>query len=260
MIFGQHTEKRKAASVSQTEEGTVNDTITEYQPSEKSQPASDHRHGARTVRDDLRQRRGRTRHTLKQEEGRMIIYSKLLLLAVPVLIMSACNPTTSGGQTGSPAETPRTEQRPPSTQKTPPEATPATEMKHPEGIKIGLVDNSRYQHQDGCGCGFWLIGRKPKLNDPSAQKYILIGNYDKQAWMNIDGEIVQFELVKDTTEYKGKIGNRYFQSYQSGDIAVNVECVATGFGDIHGVDCNATITVIRGVQKQVMKAAGSCGC
>jgi hypothetical protein len=190
----------------------------------------------------------------------MTIYTKLLLLAAPVLIMSACNTTTSGGQTGLPVDTPRAEQRLAGTQKTPHEATSATDMKHPEGIKIGLVDNSRYQFQDGCGCGFWPEGGNPKPNDPSAQKYILIGNYDKQAWMNIDGEIVQFELVKDTTEYKGKIGNRYFQSYQSGDIAVNVECVATGFGDIHGVDCNATITVIRGVQKQVMKAAGSCGC
>jgi hypothetical protein len=196
----------------------------------------------------------------KQQEGIMIKSSKLLLLPVLVLVLSACTPTTKGGQAGSPAEPARVEQRLANAQKTPPGAVPVTETKHPDSIKIGLVDNSGYQYQDGCGCGFWPVDGKPQLNDPSTQKYILIGDYDKQAWMNIDDQIVQFRLVKNTTKYQGRIGDRYFQSYQSGDITVEVECVATGFGDTHGVDCDATITVISGVQKQVTKAVGSCGC
>ncbi|HKX29413.1 MAG TPA: hypothetical protein VJ302_17085 [Blastocatellia bacterium] len=190
----------------------------------------------------------------------MIRSLKLLPLPVLILIMSACNPTTNGGQIGSPAEPPRVEKKLIDTKKTPPVATPAAEMKLPDGIKIGFVDNSVGQYQDGCGCGFWPVGRMPKFNDPGAQNYILIGNYEKQAWMNIDDQIVQFSLAKDTTAYKGNVGDRYFQSYQSGDITVEVECIATGFGDTHGVDCDATITVIRGAQKQVVKATGSCGC
>jgi hypothetical protein len=125
---------------------------------------------------------------------------------------------------------------------------------------IGLVDNSRNQYRDGCGCGFWPVGRKPKFNDPQTQKYILIGNYDKQAWMNIDGNIVQLRLVKDTTKYKGRKGARYYQTYQSGNTTVNVECVATGYGDTHALFCNSTITVIKGAKKQTLKAVGDCGC
>jgi hypothetical protein len=47
----------------------------------------------------------------------------------------------------------------------------------PQAIKIGLVDNSRNQYQDGCGCGFWPVGKEPKFDDPRTAKYILIGNY-----------------------------------------------------------------------------------
>lgn len=78
--------------------------------------------------------------------------------------------------------------------------------------------------------------------------------------MNIDGQVVQLRLVKDTIKYKGRKGDWYYQTYQSGNITVNVECVATGFGDTHAVDCNATINVTKGIQKQVVKAIGSCGC
>jgi hypothetical protein len=127
-------------------------------------------------------------------------------------------------------------------------------------IKIGLVDNSKYQYRDGCGCSFWPVNKTPKFDDPRTWKYLLVGNYDKQAWMNINSQIIQLRLTKDTIRYKGRNGDRYQQTYQSGDITANVECIATGFGDTHSVDCNATITVAKGNQKQVVKAIGSCGC
>lgn len=78
--------------------------------------------------------------------------------------------------------------------------------------------------------------------------------------MNIDGKVVQLRRIKDTTRYKGKKGDRYFQTYQSGGLTVKVECVATGFGDMHAVDCDSTITVTKGTKKQSVKANGSCGC
>jgi hypothetical protein len=124
---------------------------------------------------------------------------------------------------------------------------------NPKGLKIGLIDNSKRQYQDGCGCSFWPAGKQPDQN-------ILVGNYEKQAWMNIDGKVVKLRLVKDTTRYRGKHGDRYYQTYQSGDITVKVTCVATGFGDTHAVYCDATITVIRRRQRQTVKAEGSCGC
>ncbi len=122
-------------------------------------------------------------------------------------------------------------------------------------LTVGTVDNSNNKYLDGCGCSFWTGGRNPK-ND----KYILLGNYDKQAWMNIDGKVVQLRLVKDTTKYQGKKGDRYYQTYQSGNLTVKVECVATGFGDTHAVFCNSNITVTKGTRKQTVKATGSCGC
>ena len=127
-------------------------------------------------------------------------------------------------------------------------------------IKIGLVDNSKNQYRDGCGCSFWPVNNAPKFDDPGTWKYLLVGNYDKQAWMSINGQIIQLQLTKSTIRYKGRKGDRYHQTYQSGDITANVECIATGFGDTHSVDCNATITVVKGDQKQAVKAVGDCGC
>ena len=127
-------------------------------------------------------------------------------------------------------------------------------------IKIGLVDNSKYQYLDGCGYSFWSVNKKPKFDDPRTWKYLLLGNYEKQAWMNINGRIIELRLVKNTIRYDGVKGDRYQQTYQSGEITANVECIATGFGDTHAVDCDATITVVKGDKRQVVKAAGSCGC
>jgi hypothetical protein len=139
--------------------------------------------------------------------------------------------------------------------------TPSTQTPNPtKGIKIGLLDTSKRQYQDGCGCSFWPVGREPKIDDPGTQKYILIGNYNKQAWMIIDGKIVQLRLLKDTTKYRGRRGDRYYQTYRAGNITVTVTCVASGFGDTHAVYCDATITVTKGVQKRTVKAEGSCGC
>jgi hypothetical protein len=127
-------------------------------------------------------------------------------------------------------------------------------------IKIGLVDNSKSQYLDGCGYSFWPVNKAPKFDAPRTWKYLLVGNYDKQAWMNINGQIIQLRLTKNTIRYKGRKGDRYHQTYQAGDITANVECIATRFGDTHSVDCNATITVVKGDQKQVVKAIGGCGC
>jgi hypothetical protein len=127
-------------------------------------------------------------------------------------------------------------------------------------FKIDLVDNSNYQYLDGCGCSFWPVDKPPKFNDSGTRKYLLVGNYEKQAWMNINDQIIELHLTKDTIKYQGNKGDRFEQTYQAGDITANVECIATGFGDTHAVDCDATITVIKGDQKQVVKAIGSCGC
>jgi hypothetical protein len=139
--------------------------------------------------------------------------------------------------------------------------TNSTSTSVPKGIKIWLIDNSTGQYRPyGCGCSFWPVGKRPKLDEPATHKYILIGNHNKQAWVNIEGEIVKMRLVKDTTKYKGSKGNRFYQTYKSDVITVIVECVARGFGDTHAVYCDSTITVIKGVQKQTVKAEGDCGC
>lgn len=138
--------------------------------------------------------------------------------------------------------------------------TNSTSTPVPKGIKIGLIDNSKGQYQDGCGCSFWPVSRKPNVDELGTGKYILIGNYEKQAWMNIDGKIAKLRLVKDTTRYRGRKGDRYLQTYRSSNITVTVKCIASGFGDTHAVYCDSTITVTKGTQKQTVKAKGSCGC
>jgi hypothetical protein len=44
--------------------------------------------------------------------------------------------------------------------------------------------------------------------------------------MNFNGQIIQLRLTKDTIRYKGRKGDRYQQTYQSGDITANVECIS----------------------------------
>lgn len=139
-------------------------------------------------------------------------------------------------------------------------ATPSSKPTSTSAIKIGLVDNSQRQYQDGCGCSFWNEKEEPIFDDPKTHKYILLGNYEKQAWMNIEDKIVELRLVKDTTKYQGKKGDRYFQTYRANNIMVKVDCVADGFGDTHAVFCDATITVTKGTRRQTVKAIGSCGC
>ena len=137
----------------------------------------------------------------------------------------------------------------------PPSTVPPT-----PSLKIGFVDNAKNQYQNGCGCSFWPPGRQPKFADPRTQQYILSGNDKKLAWMKVNGTIVRFRLVKDTTRMQGKQGDRYYQMYQSRDTRVQVACTASGFGDTHAVYCDATITITRGRQKRTVKAEGSCGC
>jgi hypothetical protein len=135
----------------------------------------------------------------------------------------------------------------------------STSTPNTKGIKIGLVDNSKRQYRDGCGCSFRPLESEQGF-DESWEKLFLAGNHDNQAWMNVDGKIMELRLVKDTTRFKGRKGDRYYQIYKAGDITVHVKCVATGFGDTHSVACDATIIVIKGGQKRTVKAEGDCGC
>ena len=138
--------------------------------------------------------------------------------------------------------------------------SPSSPVPPAPPLKIGVVDNANHQYQNGCGCSFWRPGQQPKFDDPKTQQYILIGNDKKHAWMNVNGKIVRFRLVKDSTRMQGKPGDRYYQVYQARDTRVQVACRASGFGDTHAVYCDATITLTRGRQKRTVKAEGSCGC
>jgi hypothetical protein len=129
----------------------------------------------------------------------------------------------------------------------------------PLDLQIGLVDNSTGQYQDGCGCGFWPAGAGTGTY-PKDQNLVLIGDGEKRAWMSVDGQVVELRLVTDTVKYRGAKGDRYVQKYRSGDVTVDVDCTATGFGDTHAVDLTATLTVRRGSRVKTMKAVGSCGC
>ena len=137
-----------------------------------------------------------------------------------------------------------------------PEGSQATD---PLGLQVGLVDNSTMQYQDGCGCSFWPAGAGTEAY-PKDHKLVLSGDAEKRAWMSVDGQVVELRLVTSTVRYRGTKGDRYVQKYRSGDVTVDVDCTATGFGDTHAVDLTATLTVRRGSRVRTVKALGSCGC
>lgn len=126
---------------------------------------------------------------------------------------------------------------------------------------VGVVDNKGYRYVDACGCSFYDPEKRPNAKDPETWKYVLLANAQGKGWMEIDGQVEELALEKDTVQLEGKKGDHFLQIYRGANISVRVEVTALGFGEGRSMFCDAIITVIKDQKKkQVIKAKGSCGC
>jgi hypothetical protein len=121
---------------------------------------------------------------------------------------------------------------------------------------IGSIKNEELV--DMCGCTF------ARPNGPP--NYTFVGDSGgKTAWMNIDGEDVNLQLIHSRGPKVSKIGSRYTESYQADGVRVflvmivnrlcipySPECETTGY--------NVTITVRKDRRVESVKTKGQCGC
>jgi hypothetical protein len=128
--------------------------------------------------------------------------------------------------------------------------------RNDRALSVGFIDNSRFDYVDGCGCTFW----PPGTERSAEQRQLLLAATNERAWVNIEGELIELVKTYDDVRLQGRIGDIYRQRYDAPDTSVVVTCRATGFGDTHAVDCDASIAVTKNACTTTLAARGSCGC
>jgi hypothetical protein len=137
--------------------------------------------------------------------------------------------------------------------------TAAQNHKSPTLIRVGIVKNTA-SFGDG-GCSLQLPADSKKNNE----RYVFMSDFDDNAIMNIDGKDTRLKAVSHhEPEGEPKKGDRSTWNYASKGATVRVDFVAIGVCSPNDEGCeatsyNATITVIRGPGKQIVKATGMCG-
>jgi hypothetical protein len=137
--------------------------------------------------------------------------------------------------------------------------TAAQSHKAPTLIRIGMVKDTA-AFKDG-GCSLQLPADAKKQNE----RYVFMSDLDDNAVMNLDGRDTKLKPVSHR-EPKGdpRKGDRSTWSYAARGTSVRVDFVVTKACGPNDEGCeawsnDATITVIRGPDKQVVEAKGMCG-
>lgn len=128
----------------------------------------------------------------------------------------------------------------------------------------GLIRNvSGAVQVQGCGCYLQFPNE-----DRSSNRYIFFEDFSQESpLMNVDGENVRLKLVSSSEPSDGvkRKGDRFSRNYVSGDVKVRLDFVTASVCAPKDESCESTgydvtVTVWKGSRKQIMKAAGGCGC
>ena len=126
-------------------------------------------------------------------------------------------------------------------------------------LKIGIV--SHRDSFDGPGCSLQLPADNRKHNE----RYTLLSDSEDNAVMNINGKDLNLKLVSHNEPHGVlKKGDRSTWTYSRQGIKVRVDFVVTGLCPPGDEACevtyyDATITVTRGNNKQLVIVKGVCG-
>jgi hypothetical protein len=126
-------------------------------------------------------------------------------------------------------------------------------------LTVGLI---KKPFLDGCGCYLQFPSDYKRNNE----RYIFLGDLDKNAQMNIDGKDLTLKLVS-RREPRGAttVGSRWSEVYTSEETKVRIEYVVRRLCDPTDEGCEVTwysarITITRNGVVRKVKALGVCGC
>ena len=135
--------------------------------------------------------------------------------------------------------------------------TTAQSHRAPTLIKVGILRDPAFLDQGGCY--LQLPADYKKRNE----RYVFRSDYDDNAIINIDGKDTELKPVSHRESKGGpKKSDRSTGNYATKGTKVRVDFVVNGVclhEECESVSYDATITVIRGPGKQVVKVKGSCG-
>lgn len=127
---------------------------------------------------------------------------------------------------------------------------------------IGIITNQALAKESGC--------RFDKRGETETEKYIFISDSADNALVNIDGRDVPLRFVKRATlrrrfKRREAKGDRYLEVYRGGG-GVSVRLIETVTSPCappielcEFVFMKALITVTKGKEREVVRAAGACG-
>lgn len=145
-----------------------------------------------------------------------------------------------------------------------PEASSESSAAAPAGEQapemIGFIKDTDVV--DGCGCSLYFPADATNYHE----RLVFLTDLGNTAWMNIDGQDVELGLEgSNEPEGESKKGDQSVWNYRAGEIRVRIDLTVTGICDPDDEGCevthyDATIKVINGSRRQVVKVTGLCGC
>lgn len=123
-------------------------------------------------------------------------------------------------------------------QNTPPTVDIKVYSEYPEAI-------------DGCACYFGLTA--PELSEG---KYVFMTNYEKKAYMILDGEMRTFELIKSENLSSGELKD----TWKHPEFDMIVQTRETGEIDETWQSIGTISIQPKGKDKTVIRVVGECGC
>ena len=137
-----------------------------------------------------------------------------------------------------------------STEVTPPVDPIDTLSNDPPTVDVKVY--SEYPEEiDGCACYFGLTA--PELKDG---KYVFMTNYEKKAYMILDGKMRTFELIKSENMPNGELKDTWKHS----EFDMIVQTRETGAIDETWQSTGTISIVPKGKDKTVIRVVGECGC
>jgi len=137
--------------------------------------------------------------------------------------------------------------------------TTAQSHQAPTLVKVGIVRDTA-SFEEG-GCSLQLPADYKKQNE----RYVFMSDLEDNAIMNIDGKDTGLNPVSHREPKGGpRKGDRSTANYAAKGTKVRVDFVVAGVCAPNDEGCEsasyyATITVIHGLGKQVVKVKGDCG-
>ena len=129
---------------------------------------------------------------------------------------------------------------------------PVDQIDQPTGASVEVAVYTEFPDAiDGCACYFGKTA--PELSDG---KYIFTTNYDKKAFMQLDGKMREFDLVKSTN----LDGGRLMEKWKNENYEMVVKSTETGQVDETWQRIGTINIKPKDKDATMIDVVGECGC